>query len=308
MAWFWRRKEPGEGAAEEGVIPEGLWIKCESCKEIVYRAEVDRAGRVCPKCRYPFRISARERITSLLDEGSFEEREAGLRSRDPLHFKDTKKYTERAEERPKQDRPRGGRHHGPRAHRGASGVDRGVRVRVHGRQHGLGGGREAHARDRARHRQARAPADRVGLGRRADAGGDPLAHADGQDLGGAAAPGPGAAAVSVPADRSDHGRRDGELRHARRRHHGGAASPHRLRRAARHRGDDSAGAARGLPALRVPARARPGRPRRRAPRAARDPPPPPRLLRCLRRARPSHDVPGGSGPAHRPAGRGDGRA
>ena len=95
MAWFWRRKEPGDGRPKKAVIPEGLWIKCESCKEIVYRAEVERAGRVCPKCRYPFRISARERITSLLDEGSFEEREAGLHSRDPLHFKDTVKYTER---------------------------------------------------------------------------------------------------------------------------------------------------------------------------------------------------------------------
>src|SRR5258705_13515358 len=94
MAWFWRRKEPGD-RPKKAVIPEGLWIKCGSCKEIVYRAEVERAGRVCPKCRYPFRISARERITSLLDEGSFEEREAGLRSRDPLHFKDTVKYTDR---------------------------------------------------------------------------------------------------------------------------------------------------------------------------------------------------------------------
>jgi acetyl-CoA carboxylase carboxyl transferase subunit beta len=95
VAWFWRRKEAGDGRPKKAVIPEGLWIKCESCKEIVYRAELERAGRVCPKCRYPFRISARERITSLLDEGSFEEREAGLRSRDPLHFKDTVKYTER---------------------------------------------------------------------------------------------------------------------------------------------------------------------------------------------------------------------
>ena len=84
-----RLKWPGSGggrsrgrAAEEGVvIPEGLWIKCESCKEIIYRAEVERTGRVCPKCRYPFRIGARERITSLLDEGSFEERDDGLRRR-----------------------------------------------------------------------------------------------------------------------------------------------------------------------------------------------------------------------------------
>ncbi len=94
MAWFWKRKEPGD-ARPKTVIPEGLWVKCESCKEIVYRAEVERAGRVCPKCRYPFRITARERIASLVDEGTFEEREAGLRSGDPLGFKDTKKYTER---------------------------------------------------------------------------------------------------------------------------------------------------------------------------------------------------------------------
>jgi acetyl-CoA carboxylase carboxyl transferase subunit beta len=95
MAWFWRRKgEAGEERPRK-VIPEGLWVKCESCKEIVYRAEVDRAGRVCPKCRYPFRIGARERIASLVDPGSFEEREAGLRSRDPLGFKDTKRYTDR---------------------------------------------------------------------------------------------------------------------------------------------------------------------------------------------------------------------
>ncbi|HYB41814.1 MAG TPA: acetyl-CoA carboxylase, carboxyltransferase subunit beta [Candidatus Methylomirabilis sp.] len=96
MAWFWRRKgEPGEQRPKKVMIAEGLWVKCESCKEIVYRAEVDRAGRVCPKCRYPFRIGARERIASLVDEGSFEEREAGLRSRDPLRFKDTKRYTDR---------------------------------------------------------------------------------------------------------------------------------------------------------------------------------------------------------------------
>jgi acetyl-CoA carboxylase carboxyl transferase subunit beta len=96
MAWFFKKKEGEEGdQPKKVVIAEGLWVKCGSCKEIVYRAEVDRAGRVCPKCRYPFRISARERVASLVDEGFFEEREAGLRSRDPLGFKDTKKYTDR---------------------------------------------------------------------------------------------------------------------------------------------------------------------------------------------------------------------
>jgi len=95
MAWFWRRKDSDESRPKKVNIAEGLWIKCDSCKEIVYRAEVDRAGRVCPRCGYPFRISARDRIAQLADEGSWEERDAGLASRDPLEFRDTKRYTDR---------------------------------------------------------------------------------------------------------------------------------------------------------------------------------------------------------------------
>jgi acetyl-CoA carboxylase carboxyl transferase subunit beta len=95
-AWLWKKREGEEEAPRKKVqIAEGLWVKCDSCKEIVYRAEVDRAGRVCPRCKYPFRISARERVASLLDPDSFEERDAGLTSRDPLEFKDTKKYVDR---------------------------------------------------------------------------------------------------------------------------------------------------------------------------------------------------------------------
>jgi acetyl-CoA carboxylase carboxyl transferase subunit beta len=94
MAWFWKRKE-GDDRPRKVVIAEGLWIKCDSCREIVYRVEVERAGRVCPKCGYPFRVSARERIALLVDDGSFEERESGLHSKDPLAFKDTRRYTDR---------------------------------------------------------------------------------------------------------------------------------------------------------------------------------------------------------------------
>ena len=94
MAWF--RRKDGDGAGgKKVVIAEGLWIKCDSCKEIVYRAEVERAGRVCPKCRYAFRIGARERIAALTDAGSFEEHDAALVSGDPLGFRDTKRYRDR---------------------------------------------------------------------------------------------------------------------------------------------------------------------------------------------------------------------
>ena len=94
MAWF-KRKADDPAPRHKVAIAEGLWIKCDSCKEIIYRAEVERAGRVCPKCRYPFRISARERIASLADANTFEEHHAGLASADPLGFKDTKRYRDR---------------------------------------------------------------------------------------------------------------------------------------------------------------------------------------------------------------------
>jgi acetyl-CoA carboxylase carboxyl transferase subunit beta len=95
MAWFRRRTDETQGGPRRMNIAEGQWIKCDSCKEIIYRAEVERAGRVCPKCHYPFRISARERIGLLADSGSFEERDTGLSTVDPLGFKDTKRYRER---------------------------------------------------------------------------------------------------------------------------------------------------------------------------------------------------------------------
>jgi acetyl-CoA carboxylase carboxyl transferase subunit beta len=95
MAWFRRKPEDTQGAPKKVMIAEGLWIKCESCKEIMYRAEVERAGRVCPKCHYPFRITARERIGLLADAGTFEEYQTALTSVDPLGFKDTKRYRDR---------------------------------------------------------------------------------------------------------------------------------------------------------------------------------------------------------------------
>ena len=95
MAWFTRKPEETQGTPKKVVNAEGLWIKCDSCKEIMARAEVERAGRVCPKCHYPFRISSRERITLLVDAGTFEEYQTGIVSVDPLTFKDTKRYRDR---------------------------------------------------------------------------------------------------------------------------------------------------------------------------------------------------------------------
>jgi acetyl-CoA carboxylase carboxyl transferase subunit beta len=96
MAWF---KKSRELKAEKKVkIPEGLWVKCDSCKEIIYKKELSKNLKICPKCNYHFRISARERIKLLVDDGTFVEIDAGLSSNDPLSFKDKMPYRDRIEE------------------------------------------------------------------------------------------------------------------------------------------------------------------------------------------------------------------
>jgi len=76
-------------------VPEGLWIICPGCREIIYRKEVERNQRVCPKCAHHFRIGARERIRLLVDEGSFVPHDEGVAPEDPLHFKDSRRYADR---------------------------------------------------------------------------------------------------------------------------------------------------------------------------------------------------------------------
>ena len=72
-----------------------MWLKCNHCREIVYRKEVDRNSKVCPKCEYHFPISVLERISLMVDLGTFKEWDAELEPEDPLVFHDTKSYRER---------------------------------------------------------------------------------------------------------------------------------------------------------------------------------------------------------------------
>jgi acetyl-CoA carboxylase carboxyl transferase subunit beta len=99
MAWFKKTKEIRTD--KKGKIPEGLWVKCDGCKEIVYNKEIERNLKVCPKCNYHFRISARERLKLLVDEGSFIELDKDLESTDPLNFKDKITYKDRLKEKQK---------------------------------------------------------------------------------------------------------------------------------------------------------------------------------------------------------------
>lgn len=76
-------------------IPEGLWMRCPECEDMLFRKVVEEALHVCPKCQYHFRISARQRIAQLVDPGSFEEMFNDIQPADPLRFVDKKAYKDR---------------------------------------------------------------------------------------------------------------------------------------------------------------------------------------------------------------------
>ena len=95
MAWFKKQKTTEPEAPKRSKVSEGMWLKCNNCREIVFRKEVERNNKVCPKCDYHFPISVMERIALLADFGTFKEWDAELGPQDPLSFQDTKTYKER---------------------------------------------------------------------------------------------------------------------------------------------------------------------------------------------------------------------
>lgn len=96
MAWFDSLRSPKiKSKSAVSRSPDGIWTKCVSCGEILYRLEIDRNFNICPRCEHHFPISPRRWIELILDADSFEEARAGVESVDPLHFKDLKSYRDR---------------------------------------------------------------------------------------------------------------------------------------------------------------------------------------------------------------------
>ncbi|UCE23242.1 MAG: acetyl-CoA carboxylase carboxyltransferase subunit beta [Candidatus Zixiibacteriota bacterium] len=94
MTWF-RKDKSGLTRQEKKNIPEGLWTKCSSCGEVVYSRKMEELLWVCPSCDFHFRISSQKYIELLLDGGELEQFDAELSSKDPLKFKDSKRYPDR---------------------------------------------------------------------------------------------------------------------------------------------------------------------------------------------------------------------
>ena len=99
MAWFKKTRKPIEPTGEKpSRVPEGLWVKCPGCAQIIYNKDLDKNLQVCPKCGHHFRISAAERLRGLFDDGQWTEHFQNLTSNDPLKFTDTKPYRTRLKE------------------------------------------------------------------------------------------------------------------------------------------------------------------------------------------------------------------
>ena len=97
MSWFKRESSEIQASDEKRVRTEGLWVKCEGCRQIIWKKELEENYNVCPKCEYHFRIDAPTRLMLLLDEDSIETFDDNLESTDPLDFVDTRPYKARLE-------------------------------------------------------------------------------------------------------------------------------------------------------------------------------------------------------------------
>ena len=97
MAWFRREKQPIQPAEGSRVRTEGLWIKCNGCRQIIWKKDLESAWNVCPRCGFHFRLNAKARLRLLFDDGNYTTQDAGLETTDPLNFVDLKRYQDRVQ-------------------------------------------------------------------------------------------------------------------------------------------------------------------------------------------------------------------
>jgi acetyl-CoA carboxylase carboxyl transferase subunit beta len=95
MTWFKRQSGELDASGEKKIRTEGLWVKCEACRQIIWKKDLEDNLNVCPKCGKHFRIDARTRLAQLFDDGEYQTFSGNIASTDPLNFSDLKPYSER---------------------------------------------------------------------------------------------------------------------------------------------------------------------------------------------------------------------
>jgi acetyl-CoA carboxylase carboxyl transferase subunit beta len=95
MAWFKRQSGELDTSGEKKVRTEGLWVKCDECRQVIWKKDLEENLNVCPKCERHFRIDARTRLAQLLDDNQYDVFNSDLTSTDPLKFVDLRAYSSR---------------------------------------------------------------------------------------------------------------------------------------------------------------------------------------------------------------------
>src|SRR5579885_2936503 len=259
MSWFKREKagpeipeKPPEGGRR--VRTEGLWLKCEGCRQIIWKKDLEANWNVCPKCGRHMRMDAFQRLKLLLD-GPWEEFDADLHSSNPLDFVDSKPYSERLEAMRQSTNLFDALISAGGTLAGRPVLICAMDIRFMGGSMGCGR-RKDHPRYRARHRSESPFDHRLGLRRRTYAGRRCQPDAVGQNFRRPDAPRRVPRPLYQRAHRPHHRRRHGQLRHAGRFEYRRTRSTHRLRRAAGHRANHPPETAGRVPTRRVPGKAR----------------------------------------------------
>jgi len=102
MTWFKRQTGEVDASGEKRVRTEGLWVKCDNCRKVIWKKDLEENLNVCPHCNRHFRIDARTRLAQLLDNGKYDIFDDGLVSTDPLKFADLKPYSQRLRQAQKE--------------------------------------------------------------------------------------------------------------------------------------------------------------------------------------------------------------
>src|SRR5580698_132699 len=198
MTWFKRQSGDLDATGEKKVRTEGLWVKCESCRQIIWKKDLEENLNVCPKCDKHFRIDARTRLAQLLDDNQYEVFDGNLVSTDPLKFTDLKSYSSRLQQAQAE-----------------TGLKDAV-INARGKLNGRPVWRNDHPGRRALNGEQGASHHCFGFGRGAHDGRRHQLDAVGKDFGRAGPVGRSPRALYLGSYRSNHRRSDCVLRHARR--------------------------------------------------------------------------------------------
>ena len=147
MTWFKRQSGELDTSGEKTVRTEGLWVKCDNCRQIIWKKDLEENLNVCPKCDKHFRIDARTRLAQLLDDNQYEVFDGNLVSTDPLKFVDLKPYSSRLKQAKADTGLKDAVINAPGQAERPPGDREFDGILVYRRKHGSGGGRGHYASD-----------------------------------------------------------------------------------------------------------------------------------------------------------------